>query len=309
KIDNYDQSGSAVVIAHSQGNLLANLAYAKLVSKYGNDIRKKILIVNIANTSEFSANNLNLTQAGDRALYPSYMNKDLTTLPSQKSWSRTTPRCSNDFCNFSLLSPTLGAVDTGSYNPFNIPDSNLQHSITATYLSNFVVDTIIDQQGVTLSDLKQRRFVDLFEDFVYMAANAVNRGIYPNNLLKGSTVTSTGTCGTLSQEAKVITDGNLETGHNLCTYSGIVNITLPAPVTLKKLLIRPEMTPEGSVSYEVQTYDTMNGWVSRETASAVWRNNQDIEVDLSTTNYPISEIAITVHSSPSWVAYREVQGF
>ncbi|MBK8455581.1 MAG: hypothetical protein IPL34_20075 [Thiofilum sp.] len=63
------------------------------------------------------------------------------------------------------------------------------------------------------------------------------------------------------------------------------------------------------MSYEVQTYDTMNGWVSRETASAVWRNNQDIEVDLSTTNYPISEIAITVHSSPSWVAYREVQGF
>lgn len=32
--------GSAIVVAHSQGNLLANLAYAKLASEYGNDVSK-----------------------------------------------------------------------------------------------------------------------------------------------------------------------------------------------------------------------------------------------------------------------------
>lgn len=167
---------SAVVVAHSQGNLLANLAYAKLVSEYGNDIRKKVMVVNIANTSEFSANNLNISHAGDRALFKDSgyaIPKDLTTLPSQKNWLRTTPRCSNTICDFSLTAPTLGAV------AIDITDdkTRLQHSIVTTYLSNYVVNNILDSQYVLLSNLSQLRFVDLFEDFVYTAANAVNKDL------------------------------------------------------------------------------------------------------------------------------------
>ncbi len=168
--------GSVVVVAHSQGNLLANLAYAQLASEFGTDVNKKIRIVNVANTSQFAVSGFNFTHAGDRALFPSYLNNDLTTLPSQGiNWNRTTPICSNSACNFIIAPATFGAVDTGgAWDPV---DSNLQHGFTSTYLSDFDLPTILDTQGVNFT-AGATRFVDRFEDFVYTAANSIFQGKY-----------------------------------------------------------------------------------------------------------------------------------
>jgi hypothetical protein len=58
----------AVVVAHSQGNLLAHLGYSSLASDYGDEANKMMRVVNVANTSELSAHGLDLTHSGDRAL-------------------------------------------------------------------------------------------------------------------------------------------------------------------------------------------------------------------------------------------------
>ncbi|MDP2816022.1 MAG: DUF1566 domain-containing protein, partial [Rectinemataceae bacterium] len=152
--------GPSIVVAHSQGNLLANLAYAKLVSD-GVDTSKLIRIVNVANTSEFSVNNLNLTHSDDNAL------KALTVLPSLGfNWTRTTPNCSNDgACDFELAAPTLGSPTE------SIPGDNLKkHSMVMTYLSTVPLP-VLDDQGVQYTPGADR-FVDRFEDIVYAAAES-----------------------------------------------------------------------------------------------------------------------------------------
>ncbi|MBW6519983.1 MAG: DUF1566 domain-containing protein [Desulfoarculaceae bacterium] len=158
--------GSAVVVAHSEGNLLANLAYAKIASKYGTETTKMIRVVNVANTSEISVNNLNFTHNTDRALFPG-----LLTLPTTGnslawptdlgSWWRDTPVCRGT-CNFIIDTPTC--VDAQLTEPTG-------HNFINTYLSTATV-TCNDPQGVSFTSGKNR-FRDRFEDFVYAAANSL----------------------------------------------------------------------------------------------------------------------------------------
>jgi hypothetical protein len=172
-----ERQGSAVVVAHSQGNLLANLAYAKLAATHGNDTYKYIRVVNVANTSAISVNNLNITHAGDAALFSSataalLADQSLETMPSRgANWTRTTPACANNgACNFTLAQATFGSPTT------NIPDQGavdetLDHSIVETYLSTAIVPMAINQ-GVTFT-AGAERFVDRFEDFVYEATKSL----------------------------------------------------------------------------------------------------------------------------------------
>lgn len=153
--------GSAIVVAHSQGNLLANLAYASLVAQYGNDVNSKIRIVNVANTSSLSANGLDLTHTGDSAI------KALITLP----WSldlvpfagqRTTPACSlNEICPFAASPPSLDNADV-----------DVGHSFIGTYLSDAPVD-VLRPQGVALTNIAGS-YKERFVDFVYAAAASLD---------------------------------------------------------------------------------------------------------------------------------------
>ncbi len=159
--------GSAVIVAHSQGNLLANLAWASYASELGADVAGKMIIINVANTSLFSVNSLNLTHGRDAALFSAATDKfdidvSLETLPSQgKNWNRTTPSCNNSACNFILAPPTFAGVDnTGGL---------LDHAFVDTYLSSVNLPTILVDNGIKFSS-DFTAFRDRFEDLVYTAA-------------------------------------------------------------------------------------------------------------------------------------------
>lgn len=166
----------AIVVAHSQGNLLANLAFARLAADYGDAVYNMIRVVNVANTSVFSVNGLNFTHAKDAALFSAATDKEdfdlsLETLPSRGSnWTRTTPRCSNAACDFILASAPFAGVDnTGGW---------LDHQMNETYLSTVDLPGVLIDQGVSFS-ASAVRFVDRFEDFVYAAAASFELPLAP----------------------------------------------------------------------------------------------------------------------------------
>lgn len=152
----------AIVVAHSQGNLLANLAHASLAADHGNNIYKLYRVINVANTSQFAVSGLNLTHDKDRALDPL-----LTDLPNRGgNWYRTSPICNDCADDFVLAAPTFkadGLVDG---------DNLKNHSLVKTYLSNEPVAEILSQ-GVSFTPDKNG-FVDRFEDLVYAAAASLD---------------------------------------------------------------------------------------------------------------------------------------
>lgn len=173
--------GPAIVVAHSQGNLLANLAYATLASEFGNDTSKKIRVVNIANTSQFSVNNLSFTHAGDAALFSAATkaiaptgDQSLQTLPGRTGWWRDSLACSGS-CDFTIGTASFGAPTTSINRPNTadaVPDRFLDHSILYTYLSTAIVP-IANALGVSFSALAEG-FADRFEDLIYAAAASLD---------------------------------------------------------------------------------------------------------------------------------------
>lgn len=167
-------SGRAIVVAHSQGNLLANLAWANYASEIGSEIRKRMRVVNVANTSRFSVNNLNLTHEQDAALFsaatdPGDSDVSLEFMPGAAPgalrWSRTTPDCPGQVCRFSVASPTFGGVDS--------TPGTLNHAFAETYLSSIALPRILDAQGVDFSST-YIAFKDRLEDLVYAAAASLD---------------------------------------------------------------------------------------------------------------------------------------
>lgn len=172
-------SGGAIVVAHSQGNLLANLAYAKLAAKYGSYVDGLIRIVNVANTSAFSVHGLNFTHEGDAALFSraTWLGKptnplgdsSLETLAVQKGWTRTTPTCTNNgMCIFTLAAQTFALPSSPIPHPWNSLDKFLDHSITETYMSTATVSEAVS--GVLQVPFGVgTQFMNRLEDFIYAA--------------------------------------------------------------------------------------------------------------------------------------------
>lgn len=148
----------SIVIAHSQGNLLANIAYARIASELGSGINQKLRIINIANTAKIAPNNLNFTHSLDEALYNKVTSLD--NLPSLTRWYRETPSCDKtSFCDFTMAPYTFVGTE-------GIPGSR-KHSFNDTYLSEYEIYTYFNP-GVEFTSNKNR-FRDRFEDFVYTA--------------------------------------------------------------------------------------------------------------------------------------------
>ncbi len=209
EIDKHIAANEAViVIAHSQGNLIANLGWAKAVATHGEKVRRQLRIVNVANTTRRSPNDLNFTHAGDAALFyradvAACPENSLETLPSRKNWKRLSPVCSanNDgvtpaICDFNLSPPTFkasnsgsGSIDSGSVIGGGI-DACLDHSIVLTYMSEAVVEQEIDQ-GIDFSN--SRAFKQRLVDFIYQGIKSTI--LTPNLALSddflGSTIDST----------------------------------------------------------------------------------------------------------------------
>lgn len=157
----------AVVVAHSQGNLLANLAWFQLVANYGNGANNMMRLVNVGNPSLVSVHGLNFTHAGDIAL------SILRIIPEEFSLNRETARC-NGICSFDIDTQTLPAVSGSDF--FN-------HGFSNTYLGTATLparDLGEYDHGVVES--AGSRMVDRFEDFVYAAAQSLS---YPMQLGAG----------------------------------------------------------------------------------------------------------------------------
>lgn len=175
--DRVKELGSAIVIAHSQGNLLANLAYAKLAASFGDDLFQMMRVVNVANTSEFSVNNLSFTHAGDAALFSTATSiiapdNSLETLALNEQWTRTTPKCANLMCLFTIAPATFSAQnDIDGQDKLGV-DILLDHSIYETYLSDAIVETNGNTPHIKFAANKHQ-FIDRFEDFVYAAADSL----------------------------------------------------------------------------------------------------------------------------------------
>jgi hypothetical protein len=153
--------GGAIVVAHSQGNLLANLAYASLAAEIGDDVTRLMRVVNVANTSAVAVHGLDLTHDRDYAL------DELRTLGpfGLLDKSRITPYCGGSVlaeCPFELAPPTLTVSSLLGTPGF------LEHAFDDTYLSDARVK-VRDGLGVQLT-VGADRMVDRFVDFVYAAS-------------------------------------------------------------------------------------------------------------------------------------------
>jgi hypothetical protein len=194
------QRNGVVVVAHSQGNLIANLAWASLAAEFGNRVGQVARVVNVANTSAAAVNGLNLTHEGDGALFSNGLisvNPSLEALPTTKHWTRSTPHtesCGHPACALVVARPTFQrprpAINYPSCTSSNWPFSPfdcasqwveawlLRHSMKHTYLNAqadiaIEVDPETGPRGVDFSG--EGRLVDRFVDLVFAAAQALDR--------------------------------------------------------------------------------------------------------------------------------------
>lgn len=153
-----EELGAAVVVAHSQGNLLANLAWARLAEHHPADVSRRMRIVNIANTTQIAIHDLDLTHDGDRALSPA-----LEVLAIANLLGRTTPACSSDsLCTFTLAEPTFTGLSAIGGDG---------HGLDTVYLSNLPVQELTPP--VISFTAGAIRFRDRFEDLVYAATGSL----------------------------------------------------------------------------------------------------------------------------------------
>lgn len=137
-----------------------------------------------------------------------------------------------------------------------------------------------------------------------------------SNLLLGSTVTDSCVSCPISTHGNPnnITDGNKNTYRGINSYSGSFNIFLNSPTIISRLVITPDMEPDGTVYYEIQTSNDPRGaigtWTSHGQKSSVWRNREDFSISLNSNTTGVRVVKVIIHSSPhSLIFLSEVQGF
>lgn len=170
------KNGRTVIVAHSQGNLLANLIVANYMAVNGvDDASDVVRVVNVANTSKFSVNGLNLTHSSDIALVPG-----LSGLPSSGgNWYRKTTLSDKDILDkdisdFVVASPTVVAKSPSDV--YKVDRAG--HNLVKVYLSDMLVEDASSDDfksgGIRESNL---RFVDVFENLVYKAVDSFSSGV------------------------------------------------------------------------------------------------------------------------------------
>lgn len=162
---NVQALGGAIVVAHSQGNLLANLAYASLAAELGNDVVRLMRVVNVANTSAVSVNALDATHGADGAL-------GSLALLLGNAVQRMTPECGGSTlasCSFVLATPTL---ETQFF----------EHGFVDPYLSD-QHGLVVESRGVPFT-AGAERMVDRLIDLIYAAYTSLGmaNGVVVNSV-------------------------------------------------------------------------------------------------------------------------------
>lgn len=178
---------STIVVAHSQGNILASFAYAKLASDSSVDVNKVLRVVNIANTMSFSVNNLNMTHAADTVVSETL--RDIATSnhtgTTGMNWWRYTQLCPKSeayYCPFAIDAPTLqappGTRESGAVMNDTCTTSICEHGVVDTYLNETEITTVSDKRGVVYTNDTQT-FARFFEDLVYAATSSLDKSNTP----------------------------------------------------------------------------------------------------------------------------------
>ncbi len=163
------QSARTIVVGHSQGNLIANLAWGTIAAEIGQELRKKVRVVNVANTARFSVNGLDLTHDDDPALAA------LKVSPGAYNFVRTTPDCAGAVCEFKLAGATFKAPSEFSCLSALLGNLNVlcKHYFVETYISSDDIPANLRDQGVTFTQ-NATKFKDRLEDLVYAAAQSLD---------------------------------------------------------------------------------------------------------------------------------------
>lgn len=137
------------------------------------------------------------------------------------------------------------------------------------------------------------------------------------NLLLGATVTDT--CMACPQEQfgppGAITDGDMKTNRNLGGGApGSFMISLAQPIALGRVVLFPNMTPNGPVSFEIQTSSDPAGstgtWTSHGgPVSREWVDKLPVDVPLNPQATGVRKVKVIVHKSPAWISFYEVEGY
>ena len=165
------------------------------------------------------------------------------------------------------------------------------------------------------------RFGAQFASTIVLAVAAFALAVFPlpahaENALSGATVTDT--CAACPPDKfgapGSVVDGNPKTMRNLGPgTSGAFTLTVAKPISLKKLVLLPSMTPNGPVSYEVQTTKDAAGaagpWVSHGgIITKPWADNLPVDVVMNPDTNGVRAVKVIIHQSPSWIAFNEIEG-
>ena len=152
--------------------------------------------------------------------------------------------------------------------------------------------------------------------FAFITTLSVSCAI-AQNLLLGASVTDT--CAACPHEQfgrpGAITDGDIKTNRNLGSGAPVAfTISLTQPTSLGKLVLIPNMTPNGQVSFEIQTSSDPAGstgtWTSHGgPVSKEWADRLPVEMQLDRQASGIRLVKVMVHKSPGWVSFYEVEGY
>jgi Lectin C-type domain len=112
----------------------------------------------------------------------------------------------------------------------------------------------------------------------------------------------------------LLTDGDTgNAARNLGTYSGSFNIFTSSPISLSRVVVFPQMSPSGLVSYEIQTSTSATGsagtWTSYGVKSATWTSGVPFSIELGVNAAEVRVVKIVIKSSPSWVSFAEFEGY
>lgn len=94
-----------VLVAHSHGNIAANLIYAGVAKGCGTFALDHLRVVSVGSVAQIAPNNLMVNQAGDRRVYVQMPAFGLL-------WTRDTPYCKNT-CLFTAPPPTVNSNCSG----------------------------------------------------------------------------------------------------------------------------------------------------------------------------------------------------
>ena len=155
-----------------------------------------------------------------------------------------------------------------------------------------------------------------FQIVAFCAATLLLSAAHAGNVFPGATVTDTCvSCPTDKFGAPgAVVDGDAATMRNLGAGApGAFTITVAKAVSLNKVLVVPAMTPNGAVSFEVETSKDAAGvagsWTSHGgILTKEWSDKVPVEVVMNSETVDVRAVRVTIHKSPSWVAIYEIEG-